>query len=204
MRRLLAVSITIFVIAVGFFVASEIRNRQKMNKIPDPIAYAGKTVSTKPVLQSEDITAQDVADTVVEDLGAADKILDINPAEYLDAYETLQNDEEAECCPEEELLDSEEPKKTRLQIYLDRYLPKGFSRSDIERYVELIDRQDMMLDNIEPPGYGIDEHVEYWKLKCKFNPTEGHLKALESFRHQKEMIDKYGGEFKFVSGTRAR
>lgn len=203
MKRILTISIAIFIIAAGLFVFGEIRNQYLKNNIPDPPVYEERKVSTKPVLEQDDITAKDVEDAIKKDLGVDEMLHVHEDGAYKDTYDPFSDVSEEECCPDEELIEGKEP-KTRLQVLLDKLLPKGFDRADIERYAELSGRFLSMMDNVEPQSYSIDEMVEYLELAYMFEPTEKNLQGLEHFRRQKEMIDKYGGEFKFVRGTRAR
>ena len=192
--RFLVVSTAFLAIACGYFLFMEVQNKYKLNNIPEPVSYVERTVSTVPLApshsepHSHNHTAQDEMDKVLEDLDLTESVAQLNSDDYAEAFESLE-DAEAECCPEEELIDK--PKKSRIQIYLDKFLPQGFSREEIVRYAELSGRQ------LHGTPHSFEEHKEFWELLVRFEPTEANIKSYEKLKSMWETM--VPGSWRIVS-----
>ena len=73
---------------------------------------------------------------------------------------------------------------------MDKYLPEGHSKEDIERYVGLEER----ILKFAPLTF--DEYFQYWELSYQFDPSENNRKNLEKWREMKKTM--VPGSYTFV------
>ena len=181
--RFLTVSIIIFLLSLGFFVYTQLQGRYEMNNIPEPVASAEKVVSTKPYEppepHSHSHTAQDEMDSVLEEMGITEEVESLNTEDYTELFESL--DEEGRF-PEEELAETDKPKKPLKERFMDMYLPKGFTRAEIERYTEFTEK------HLRREPLSLEEHTEFLELLVRFQPYEDNFRAYEKWKKLKAHI----------------
>jgi hypothetical protein len=188
-KRLLVVSITILAIAIGFFVVTEIRGRQRLNNIPEPLALQPDTHThdgTSAHTHHYDVSGVKVE--VLEETGITpDGYKPVSDEEEINEFmeEIYRQDEAEKCCPEEELIetDSETPKKPFRERLREKYLAILNDPVKVDRYMELSDR----VLRFEP--FTFYEEDEYWDLKVIFNRTESTLKNYEKWKQMSRHID---------------
>ena len=186
MKRLLIASIAILVIAIGFFLITEIRGRQKLNNTPEPFVLQPDTHihdSTDPHTHnssSVDVTVRE------ESVEQPSKFQPESTEEEVNEFmEEISNLDEEECCPEEELIeaDSETPKKPFRERLREKLLAIRNDPVKVDRFMELTDR----LLRLEP--FTFYEEEEYWDLKVIFDDSKSTQENYKKWKKMAKHID---------------
>lgn len=185
--RLLVASIIILVLAAGYFAYTEVKHRIRMNEPYEPIAKAERIVTTKPQDSDESLghshSEQDEIDELIQELKStsAPEMGGLNLAEDrdLELYESFLGAEE-ECCPEDA---SDQPKKPLRERFMDMYLPKGFSRDEINRYTDFTEKQ------LRREPLDFNEHMEFLELLVRFQPHESNVQAYEYWKKMEPLVE---------------
>lgn len=185
--RLLVASIIILVLAAGYFAYTEVKHRIRMNEPYEPIAKAERIVSTKPQDSDESLghshSEQDEIDELIQELKSTSEPemggLNIAEDRDLELYESFLGAEE-ECCPEDA---SDQPKKPLRERFMDMYLPKGFSRDEINRYTDFTEKQ------LRREPLDFNEHMEFLELLVRFQPHESNIQAYEYWKKMEPLVE---------------
>lgn len=185
--RLLVASIIILVLAVGYFAYTEVKYRIRINEPYEPIAKAERIVSTGPQDSDESLgqrhSEQDEIDELIQELKSTSEpeLGSLNIAEDpdLELYESFLGAEE-ECCPEEAI---DQPKKPLRERFMDMYLPKGFTRDEINRYTDFTEKQ------LRREPLDFNEHMEFLELLVRFQPHESNILAYEYWKKMEPLVE---------------
>lgn len=182
MKRVFVASTILLALVVALFIGMEVRNQHRLNNIPEPVAANPMSVSTKPVAVevSGDYEAMQARNEIMAEWGVT--------AQDLEDLSNMGSDEQkmiAElygfnnlegCCPEDELIEgSKKRRKVTLEDYLDKYIPKGFTRSEIERYFYL--SSNILTDT----SLGMADIIELFELDVRFEPNEVNIRNYNKF-----------------------
>lgn len=189
--RLLIASIAILVLAVGYFAYTEIQGRSKLNNTLEPVVAENPIlpeVSHETIEPDNNYTATDARNDVIKEVGAEDEYEHLNQMSLEEEVFEELNPSEEECCPDEELAETDEPEKSMRERFMDLYLPQGFTVDEINRYTDLTEMQ------LRGESYTLEEHTEFWELLVRFQPNEENLKNYEEWKRLKERM--VGGTWK--------